>query len=136
MSSLVLPFPCSDSSVICTVLREEKAKRHKVIRVQGGNGLSRIHTYLFIFIFIYFYLIFLAVLCGLWDLSSPTRYRTWALAVKVPSPNHWTARKFPLFLFKCLSNFLNHWLFFLRDLRFSTLLTYEFKKEEQVSESY
>ena len=29
------------------------------------------------------------------DLSSPTRDRTQATAVKEPSPNHWTARKFP-----------------------------------------
>ena len=32
----------------------------------------------------------LATSRGLWDLSSPTRDRTWAPAVKAPSPNHWT----------------------------------------------
>ena len=32
---------------------------------------------------------------GLWDLSSPARERTLALAVKAPSPNHWTTREFP-----------------------------------------
>ena len=32
---------------------------------------------------------------GLRVLSSLTRDQTQALAVKVPSPNHWTAREFP-----------------------------------------
>ena len=34
------------------------------------------------------------------DLSSATRGWTWALAVKAPSPDHWTARKFPWVTFK------------------------------------
>ena len=38
---------------------------------------------------------FLAMPQHLRDLSSPTRDRTWAMAVEVPSPNHWTAREFP-----------------------------------------
>ena len=38
---------------------------------------------------------FLATLCSLQDLSSLTRDRTWAMAVKAPSPNHWTTREFP-----------------------------------------
>ena len=45
--------------------------------------------------FILFFLFFVATLCGLRDLSSLTRDWTWATAVKVPSPNHWTAREFP-----------------------------------------
>lgn len=32
-------------------------------------------------------LLFLAVTCGLRDLTSPTRDWTWALVVKAPSPN-------------------------------------------------
>ena len=36
-----------------------------------------------------------AVPRGFQDLSSPTRDRTWAPALKVWSPNHWTAREFP-----------------------------------------
>lgn len=40
-------------------------------------------------------LLFFATLCSLLDLTSPTGDRTWALAVKVPSPNHGTAREFP-----------------------------------------
>ena len=32
---------------------------------------------------------------GLWDLCSPTRDQTQTLAVKAPSPDHWTAREFP-----------------------------------------
>ena len=34
---------------------------------------------------------------GLQDLSSPSRDSTQATAVKVPSPNHWTAREFPIY---------------------------------------
>ena len=41
-------------------------------------------------------IIFLATPRVLRDLSSPTRDRTQALAVKVASPNHWTAREFPI----------------------------------------
>ena len=40
--------------------------------------------------------LFLAMLPGLQDLSSPTRDRTRGLAVKAPSPNHWTTMDFPL----------------------------------------
>ena len=35
--------------------------------------------------------LFLATLLGLWDLSSLTRYWTWASKVKAPSPHHWSA---------------------------------------------
>lgn len=38
---------------------------------------------------------FLAALHSSWDLSSLTRNRTQALAVKAPSPNHWPAKDFP-----------------------------------------
>ena len=38
---------------------------------------------------------------GLWDPSSPARDQTLAMTVKVPSPNHWTAREVPrILLFK------------------------------------
>ena len=40
-------------------------------------------------------LFFSAVPRSLWDLSSPIRDQTQALAVKVRSPNHWTAREVP-----------------------------------------
>ena len=43
-----------------------------------------------------FFWVFLATLRGLRDLSSLTRDRTLATTVKVPSPNHWTTREFPL----------------------------------------
>ena len=34
---------------------------------------------------------------GLWDLSSPTRHRTWALSRESrESSNHWTTREFPV----------------------------------------
>ena len=44
--------------------------------------------------------LFWAILHGLWDLSSLTRDWTWATAVKVSNPNHWSAREFP-----CLFHF-------------------------------
>ena len=40
--------------------------------------------------------LFLAVPLSLWDLSSLTRNWTKSTAVKVPSPNQWTTREFPL----------------------------------------
>ena len=43
---------------------------------------------------------FLAALNGFWDLSSLTRGWTQALAVKVPSPNHWAAREFQHWLLR------------------------------------
>ena len=42
---------------------------------------------------------FFAMLSGLQDLSCLTRGRTRALAVKASSPNHWTAREFPIMFF-------------------------------------
>ena len=45
---------------------------------------------------------FLALLPGLWDVSSPTRDGTRPSAVRAWSPYHWTAREFPKqFFFKC-----------------------------------
>lgn len=43
-----------------------------------------------------FFFFFLAVLYGLQDLSSYTRDRTCDPAVKTRSPNHFTARAFPM----------------------------------------
>ena len=48
---------------------------------------------------ILFILFFWGTLRGLRDLSSPTRDQTRARAVKAPSPNHWTARGFPILNF-------------------------------------
>ena len=42
-----------------------------------------------------FFFWFLVVSHVSWDLSSPTRDWNWLLAVKAPSPNHWTSREFP-----------------------------------------
>ena len=53
------------------------------------------HYIFFFFIFKASVLIFLTAASNLWDLSFMTRDETWALAVKVPSPNRCTARKFP-----------------------------------------
>ena len=59
-----------------------------------------------------FFFFFLALLCCLPDLSSPTRDWTWAPAVKAPSPNHWTARELP-----------TAWWFFCPCSRFPTHLS-------------
>ena len=58
----------------------------------------------------YYYYYYLAVPRSLWNLSSPTRDQTVPSAVKVLSPNHCTAREFPLCLLE--SYFLSslvHW---------------------------
>ena len=39
--------------------------------------------------------VFLFLFLFLWNLSSLSRDWTWVTAVKLSSPNHWTARKFP-----------------------------------------
>ena len=62
--------------------------------------------YLFICLFVYL----LAAPSCLWDLCSPTRgpgIEPNPLAVKAPSPNHWTAREFPTLIlyFKNVSTF-------------------------------
>ena len=64
----------------------------------GGAGL-------YFILFFFPFLSFLAMLRGLWDLSSPTRDRTRALAVKAQSPNHWTARNSLCYL---LHNFVGN----------------------------
>ena len=46
------------------------------------------------------FIYFLAVLCGVQDLSSPTRNGTRTPAVELQSPNSWTAKEFPDFHFK------------------------------------
>ena len=40
------------------------------------------YIYLYIFIFVFIYLIFFAVLCGMWDLSSLTRDQTCASCIR------------------------------------------------------
>ena len=49
---------------------------------------------------------------GLWDLSYPTRHWTWVQAVKVPSPNRWTARELPKSLFWARRGLLLNWVLF------------------------
>lgn len=61
---------------------------------------------MFLLIFFFF---FWTMTCGLWDLSSPSRDRTRAPAVKTASPNHWTAREFlQVFCFKTFIHNLKH----------------------------
>ena len=50
--------------------------------------------------FCFFGFFFLPALGGLQDLTSLTKDPTLAPAVKAPSPNHWTAREFPVTFFK------------------------------------
>ena len=42
---------------------------------------------------------YMAMLRSLWDLSSPTGIKPAPSAVRVQSPNNWTAREFPIFAF-------------------------------------
>ena len=67
--------------------------------------ISQWYSLNFFFSF-FLFLLFLAALCGLWDPSFPTRDWSRALAVKVPSPNHWTAREFLLWLFSLVFCFI------------------------------
>ena len=60
---------------------------------QDGSTSQKRFDWLFIYLSI-------TLLGGLWDLSSPTRDWTWALAVKAPSANPWSARAFPILFFK------------------------------------
>ena len=48
----------------------------------------------------------LAMLHSLQDLKFQTRDWTWALSVKAPSPNHWTARELPGNFLECSNYFL------------------------------
>ena len=49
-----------------------------------------------LFTFIYFNFFFLAILCGLQDLSSPARDGTQALIMKEQCFSHWSVREFPV----------------------------------------
>ena len=62
-------------------------REHQVIESYCSVSYFKLKVLIFFF--------FLATPHGLWGLISPTSDRTWALAVKAPSPNHWTAREFP-----------------------------------------
>ena len=44
-------------------------------------------------------LLFFGCPTGLYEFSSPTGAWTWAMAVEVPTPNHWTSREFLLHQF-------------------------------------
>ena len=61
----------------------------------------------FVWFFVFF---FLVCLHSLQDFSSHTRDRTQALSVKAPSPNHWSARKFPSAPFKKMFGWNPNWI--------------------------
>ena len=50
------------------------------------------HVSYFLFSFSIFVYLFFAMLHSMWDLSSPTRDRTWVHSSESPNVNHWTAR--------------------------------------------
>ena len=79
--SLPLTFPFSDTSSTWPLATLSKNRsfpsQFNVYLFWGWGGMPR----------------------GLWDLSSPTRDWTRDLAVKAPSPNHWTTREFPSFYY-------------------------------------
>ena len=94
------PRQCSERSFCDPHFTQEKTKSQErqldlIARVSHSKPahLSALLNTSFFFFF------------GLRDLSSPTRDRTWAPAVDAPSPNHWTAKEFPFFIFFFLSFF-------------------------------
>ena len=64
--------------------------------------------WLFDIVLTFFFFFFLAVLCCLWDLSSPIKDWTWALSVRAQSPNYWTTRGMPLLDYFLILNCLRH----------------------------
>ena len=81
--------------IIVNLLTESK------IVTSRFKPLSQHSRIIYIFLKSALIYLFMAMLCGLQDLSSLTRDWTWALAVKTISPNHWTTREFPKLLFRC-----------------------------------
>lgn len=72
------------------------------------SSFQSFHSFWFVIFFfssllwraVYIWQLGIVLTLGSWqtafrDLSSPTRYWTWAPAVKAQSPNQWTAREFP-----------------------------------------
>ena len=78
-----------------------------------SSEISVICLYLFLFFF-------LATLWVLWHLSSPTRFHTWAPVVRVPSPNHWTAREFTDLFCPNVWFFFNSCFYFLQGFLLSS----------------
>ena len=87
-------FMRSDSSIFCFMAHGVQGLRS--FPFQDSNRFTH-YSKSFSFI-LFYYFIFLATPRGLWDLSSPTRDWTQALAVRARSPNHWTTREFPSFI--------------------------------------
>ena len=87
-------YVCSQGSVDDTNIEPDNQICQHLLH--GRAVASFIHWVLFVFLF------FLSVPCSLQDLSFLTRDGTQAPAVKALSPNHWTAREFPLY-FYCAS---------------------------------
>ena len=74
-------------------------------------------VFIFLLLFFFCFLLFLAVLCGLWDLVSPPDIEPGPPAVKALSPNYWTARELPCKFFNIKKiNFLLYTLSFLPGL--------------------
>ena len=76
---------------------------HNLVRGRGGELFFLNVTKRILILFLLFFLLFcLAVLCGMWELSSLTRVRLVPPALETWSPNHWTTREvlsFSFFLF-------------------------------------
>ena len=76
--------------------------KHKVETAQAGSCAVLQDRMCFFFFFSFFFL----VCCMACRIFVPQPgIKPWSLAVKAPSPNHWTARKFPecaFYLFVCL----------------------------------
>ena len=59
-----------------------------------------VYTFLF-YVSVMFFFFFLAVLCSMWDPSSPTRDGTQPPALEAQCLNHWIARGTPWIIFLC-----------------------------------
>ena len=73
--------------------KQNKTKQNKIRNVD--SEIVKIRNFFFFFFKITLHYYFLASLCGLRKLSSLTRIKPRTLAVRVPSPDHRTAREFP-----------------------------------------
>ena len=74
----------------------------RILWTEGSQSWTRLNNFNFNMGLIYLYM-----LCGMGDLSSPTRDGTWALAEKAPNTNHWPTREFHENYFLSLWKYLN-----------------------------
>ena len=84
------------------IIQDKRGNRGHLIQVYSFLRSSVLFCFkdLYFIVVFFFFFFFLAVSHSLWDLSSPIRDWTWAMAVSTLSLNHWTAKEFPRNIFK------------------------------------